>query len=122
MTQKNNMEKRIEETLNSLDSIQRAAPQPFFYTRLKARIEQAEKGTWEMVSSFITRPAMLFATVCMVLVLNAAILYKSHLSSAHITSEQLEQMPGDAYDVASNTNTTIYNIWSQDNNEQRVEK
>ncbi len=115
------MEKRIEEALNSLDSIQRATPQPFFYTRLKARLEQTEKGPWEMVSSFITRPAMLFATVCMVLLLNVAVLYKSHLSSSRITTEQLEQMPSDAYDVASNTNTTIYNIWSQDN-EQRVQK
>ena len=122
MTQKNNMEKRIEEALSSLDGIQRATPRPFFYTRLMAKIEQNEKGVWENVSSFITRPVMLFATVCIVLLLNVAVLYKNHVSSAKITAaEQLEQVPNDAYDVASNTNTTIYNIWSQDN-EQRVQQ
>lgn len=122
MTQKNNMEKRIDEALSSLDGIQRATPRPFFYTRLMAKIEQNEKGAWENVSSFITRPVMLFATVCIVLLLNVAVLYKNHVSSAKITAaEQLEQVPNDAYDVASNTNTTIYNIWSQDN-EQRVQQ
>ena len=122
MTQKNNMEKRIDEALSSLDGIQRATPRPFFYTRLMAKIEQNEKGVWENVSSFITRPVMLFATVCIVLLLNVAVLYKNHVSSAKITAaEQLEQVPNDAYDVASNTNTTIYNIWSQDN-EQRVQQ
>jgi len=122
MTQKNNMEKRINEALSSLDGIQRATPRPFFYTRLMAKIEQNEKGVWENVSSFITRPVMLFATVCIVLLLNVAVLYKNHVSSAKITAaEQLEQVPNDAYDVASNTNTTIYNIWSQDN-EQRVQQ
>jgi len=116
------MEKRIEEALSSLDGIQRATPRPFFYTRLMAKIEQNEKGVWENVSSFITRPVMLFATVCIVLLLNVAVLYKNHVSSAKITAaEQLEQVPNDAYDVASNTNTTIYNIWSQDN-EQRVQQ
>jgi hypothetical protein len=114
MTQKNNMEKRIEQALSSLDGVQRATPQPFFYTRLKARLEQTEKGVWESVSSFITRPAMLIATVCMVLLLNVAVLYKNHISSLKVTAEQLEQIPGDAFDVASNTNTTIYNVWSQD--------
>lgn len=115
------MEKRIEKALNSLDSIQRATPLPFFYTRLKARLEQTETGRWEKVSTFITRPAMLVATVCMVVLLNVVLLYKSHISSARTTTDQFEQITGDAYDVASNTNTTIYNIWSQDN-EPRVQK
>ncbi|MBS1576402.1 MAG: hypothetical protein JST09_13945 [Bacteroidetes bacterium] len=116
------MEKRIEEALNSFDGIQRASPQPFFYTRLKARLNQPEKGIWENVSSFITQPAMLFATVFIILLLNISILYKNHISAPGITAaDQLEQTPSDAFDVASNTNTTIYTIWSQDN-EQRIQK
>lgn len=109
------MEKRIDEAFNSLDAIQRATPQPFFYTRLRARLEQSEKGVWENVGSFISRPVMLFATVCIILLLNVAVLYKNHVSSLKsTTSDQLEQVPSDAYDVASNSNTTIYNVWSQD--------
>lgn len=34
-----NIDKKIEETLNSLEGINRAEPKPFFYTRLKARME-----------------------------------------------------------------------------------
>ena len=122
MTQKNNIQKKVEEALNSLDGIQTASVQPFFYTRLKARLEQT-KGVWESISSFISRPAMMLATVCLVIVLNLAVLYRNHELSAKVTSaEQFEQTLNDAYDVASSPNTTLYNIWSQDNDQQRAQK
>jgi hypothetical protein len=118
MMQKHNIEKKIEEALNSLDGIQPASIQPFFYTRLKARLEQT-KGVWENVSSFLSRPLMLSGTICMVLLLNIAALYKNHISTTKVpVTEQLDLVPGDAFDVASNSNATLYNIWSQDN-EQR---
>lgn len=121
MTQKDNIQKKVEEALNSLDGIQPASVQPFFYTRLKARLEQT-KGVWENISSFISRPAMMLATVCLVIVLNLAVLYKNHASSARVSSaDQFEQTLDNAYDVASNSNTTLYNIWSQDN-DQRTQK
>ncbi|MGC4035362.1 MAG: hypothetical protein QM764_05320 [Chitinophagaceae bacterium] len=121
MSQINNIERRIEETINSLDGIKSATPQPFFYTRLKAQMDKLEneKSVWESMSSFITRPAMMLATVCVVLLLNVAVLYKNHLATVKgPTTDQVEQASSDAaYDVASNTNTTIYNIWSQDNDQ-----
>jgi len=35
-----NIKEEINKTMNSLDSIQRADPGPFFYTRLSARMEE----------------------------------------------------------------------------------
>jgi len=121
MTQKDNIQKKVEEALNSLDGIQPATVQPFFYTRLQARLEQT-KGIWESISSFISRPAMTLSTVCLVILLNLAVLYKNYSSSAKVSSaDQTEQTLDNAYDVASNSNTTLYNIWSQDN-DQRTQK
>ena len=39
------IEKRVEETLNSLDGIKRATPQPWLFSRIKARLirEEAEE-------------------------------------------------------------------------------
>lgn len=115
------MKKRIDEILNSLDGVHRATPQPFFYTRLKARMEPNGRGVWENVGSFISRPVMLIATVCFIILLNIVVLYKNHTSSIQVTAtDQMEQISGDAFDVASNSNNTIYNIWSQDN-DQRIQ-
>jgi len=121
MTPKNNIQKKVEDALNSLDGIRPATIQPFFYTRLKERLEQT-KGVWENIGTFISRPVMLMATVCMVIILNLAVLYKNYSSSARVSSaDQFEQTLDNAYDVASNSNTTLYNIWSQDN-DQRTQK
>ncbi len=66
---------------------------------------------------------MMMATVCLVILLNLAVLYRNHESVVKVAStDQFEQTLNDAYDVASNSNTTLYNIWSQDNDQQRIQK
>ena len=122
MMKKNNIQQKIGDTLESLNGIQQVSPAPFFYTRLKARLEQAEKSIWESISSFISRPAIVFATICLVLLLNVTVLFRSHPAEmASPSADQSEQTLNNAYDVASSTNTTILNIWSQDN-EQHIKK
>ena len=123
MATKKNIEQRVEEALNSLDGIRQATPAPFLYTRLKLRLEQPGKTVWENISLFISRPAMAFATICIVLLLNMTVFFMKD-SSETVSSpapDQVEQTFNDAYDVASNTNATILNIWNQ-NNEQHPEK
>lgn len=68
-----NIDKKIEETLNSLDGVNRAEPQPFFYTRLKARMEN-EAG----VSAYAVRklkPALLIPMLACSLLLSVASVY-----------------------------------------------
>jgi hypothetical protein len=116
MMKKNNIQQRVEDAMESLDGIQQVAPAPFFYTRLKARLERAEKSVWETIGSFISRPAVVFATICLVLLLNVTVLFRGHSSEiATPSADQNEQTLNNAYDVASSTNTTILNIWSPDN-------
>lgn len=60
---------KTDEILNSLEGIQKAAPHPYFFTRLEARMRQ-EKNPWYILTSFLTRPAIALAAICLILVLN----------------------------------------------------
>jgi hypothetical protein len=61
-------QQHIDAILQSLDGMQRAEPQPFFYTRLQAKLENrpAERSTW----GWIGKPVFSFATLLLLLVLN----------------------------------------------------
>ena len=67
---------KSEEILNSLDGIRRAAPQPYFYTRLMARMNDRD-GRWEKIVSLISRPAFAIAVIVLFLFMNVVILYNS---------------------------------------------
>ena len=51
--------KKIDEVMHSMDSINRASPRPFLFTRLEARM-QNEKNIWVKLSSFVARPVVAF--------------------------------------------------------------
>ena len=70
MNKKLDLENRVNATLNSLDHVQRATPGPFFFTRVQARLNKEEKSSWEQIGSFIGRPQIAFAGLCLVIVLN----------------------------------------------------
>ena len=65
--------KKIDEVLHSIDSIQKASPRPFLFTRLEARM-QAEKNIWVKLSSFVVRPVVAFTCICFVLIVNAMVI------------------------------------------------
>ena len=67
------IQKKIDEVLASVDSIQRAAPNPFFYTRLEARLLRNRYNFWEKVSRAVSRPVVAVAALALVLILNAAV-------------------------------------------------
>lgn len=64
MNKNRNFEKQIEETLGSFDKMERAEPQDFFYTRLKARMEseliQQPKLRW-LLKPTVVVPLLLIA-------------------------------------------------------------
>lgn len=106
MKQRTDIEKRIEETLNSLDGIQRAVPRPYFYTRLKARIDKAYNG-WNGIAGFIGRPVYALAMICIVLFVNAWIVFKTENDEKSINNNQ--QTITDLPDEYNLTVTTLYN-------------
>jgi hypothetical protein len=82
--------KKVDATLESLDGIQRAEPQPFFYTRLKGRLQRDEKNSWEKIGSFLSRPVVVIASLCIILVFNVVIVYKQNteVPQAHFVQTQ----------------------------------
>ena len=83
MQDTNENRKRIEDILNSLDDVRRAEANPFFYTRLMAKINGRD-SRWEKLASLISKPAFAIAVVVLFLVINFAVLYgsSSNASSA----------------------------------------
>ncbi|MBN8863746.1 MAG: hypothetical protein J0H92_10260 [Sphingobacteriales bacterium] len=77
MNERHDIEQRIGRALESLDGMKRAQPAPWFYTRLRARLERDEPVTvWEHIGSFLSRPAVVVAGLCVILVANVTILLK----------------------------------------------
>ena len=73
--------KRAEKALESLDGMKRAEPQPFFYTRLIARLERGEKNVWELAGSFLARPAVAIVGLCLILAFNVVILVQKETTT-----------------------------------------
>ncbi|MEO8111346.1 MAG: hypothetical protein ABI594_14985 [Ginsengibacter sp.] len=68
--------RKIEEAMHSIDDISKASPVPFFFTRLEARMS-LEKNAWYQLYSFFARPAMAFACICVIIILNLAVIFKT---------------------------------------------
>ncbi|MEY3562222.1 MAG: hypothetical protein RLZZ294_228 [Bacteroidota bacterium] len=66
------MEKRfnIDEIISSLDGIQRAAPQPFLFTRIMGRMRKEDKTYDQVLYRLISRPALVLAVSCFFIGLN----------------------------------------------------
>jgi hypothetical protein len=56
---KENLDKLVEETINSLDGAAKASPAPFLLTRIGAKManRQEQPSLWERAGFLITRPA-----------------------------------------------------------------
>lgn len=76
MKKQQDLSKRVEEALDSLEGIQRAEPAPYFFTRLKARLEREEKNVFEKIGRILARPAVAFTGLCLILALNVFILFR----------------------------------------------
>lgn len=100
--------KKIEEALHSIDGIHKAAPRSFFFTRLEARM-QREKNVWEKISSFVARPAIEFAGICLIIMINAMVIFSSSDTSNTVVSQNQNQNSELAtVDEYSQANVTLY--------------
>lgn len=66
---------QIEAALNSLDGIQKAEPQPFFYTRLMARMEQIDASPWNKWMVLLSKPAVSVAILSFFILLNGLMMF-----------------------------------------------
>ena len=113
MKQRSDIEKRVNETLNSLDGVQRATPQPWLFSRIKARLmrEEAEERTvWGTIGSFLSRPVVAIAGVCLILLLNGVFLI-NQTSESNSIAGQNELQPSDSESfVASSSSFDFENL------------
>jgi hypothetical protein len=69
-----NIDRKKEDTLNSLDGVARAKPNPFFYTRLKARMEREMENRNSVMTRGL-RPVVLIPMLACSLLLSVASVY-----------------------------------------------
>jgi hypothetical protein len=86
MAKKQYTEQEIEAILNSFDGAEKASPTPFLYTRIMARMHEADENIWSRILQFITRPVFAVGITLVFLLINAYILLNQYSRSG----EQVE--------------------------------
>ena len=110
MKQRNDIEKRVEETLNSLDGIQRATPQPWLFSRIKKRLTEDEDRTvWGAVGGFLGKPAIAIAGLCFILMINVFLVFNNQQKENILVpfSAQIDQ-PTDSESLIASSSSFDY--------------
>lgn len=98
--------KKVEETLNSLDGIQRAEGQPYFFTRVKARLDRDQRNVWETAGSFMARPIVAIAGLCIILAFNGFFLFQKETSTAPTVVAENNSQPQEEDNIFAAATTT----------------
>jgi hypothetical protein len=110
MTSKEKIQQEIERTLQSLDGVKRAEANAFLFTRIKARMNK--KGSWEWVSSFVSRPAIAVAIVLLVMAINGWALWGSNSAETGM-SDNGSELASEYNTVASVSNYDYENMTNE---------
>jgi hypothetical protein len=70
----NELETRVNAALSSLDSVQRATPKPYFYTRVRARLEE-QSNPWSKVARIMSQPVWAFSAAALFVTLNVLVAF-----------------------------------------------
>ncbi|HEY5368996.1 MAG TPA: hypothetical protein VIJ75_08395 [Hanamia sp.] len=95
-----NINHKIQETFDSLEGMEKASVNPFFFTRLEARMNN-EKNVWGRVSSFFARPVIAFACICFVIMVNTAVIFSAEKSDTGGIRQNQEIATVDEYSQVS---------------------
>lgn len=107
MKQQSDIEKRVEDALNSLDGIQRATPQPWLFSRVKGRLLKEEKTKWETISSFLSKPAVAIAGLFLILGLNGVLVFNQQ-SGGSVVAVQNESQSNDSESLIASSSSFDY--------------
>jgi len=102
MRTKKQIEQEADKTLNSFDGLHRAAPQPYLFTRVKARLMRKEKNAWSTAFSFLSRPTVAFAMILIALFVNAFLFFEFRAEPVQASGEGA-QMFANEYNLTDNT-------------------
>jgi len=96
MNKQIHISKQVDEALASIDDIPRAEPNPFFFTRLQARISRQESNFWVRATGIMTRPAIAAFGVMAILMINTAVIINKASASTEVP-EHAEMAIADEY-------------------------
>lgn len=109
MNDKKHTQSRIDAILNSTDGIQRAEANPYLYTRIMAKLGE-EKSVWASISGFITRPAVVLCTLCLLIILNVFVVVNSKEDAATQTAQSNNLNDNEYQQMASATTYDYVNV------------
>ena len=92
MKQKNRKEhidSIVNSALNSLEGAGRAEAKPYLFTRIQARMQPTYKGRWDFVLQFISRPAIAFGGIGLVIALNIWVVSMNQSPKTNFATEEL---------------------------------
>lgn len=107
--QEKNINKKIDDALESINNIPRVSAPDYFFTRLEARMLR-DKNTWETISSFITRPVVAIASVCIILMVNFYTIISTTRQEPTTVQQNVELAALDEYTQVSSTIYEFENI------------
>ena len=83
-----------DKVLGSIDGMERAASNPYLYTRIMAQLNQPESN-WEKVANWISKPAFAFGAVALFLSINVYVFIKdkeAENANMALKARQTEQL------------------------------
>ena len=101
MNNKNPIQEEIEKTLNSLNGIQRAAANPYLFTRIKARLEGEEKSFWGRALTFLSRPSVAVPAIVLTILINTAVFFEFRSERGQVPQD--EEAFASEYNLSDNT-------------------
>src|SRR5688572_10507824 len=107
MNTNKDINKLIDDALNSVEGIERATPKPFLLTRINARMSNGTASLWEKAGWFITRPAVAFTGLCLIVLINVMVMMNNNSINTGNGADQVVQHSADEY---SSTVATIYDF------------
>lgn len=94
MNMKSQREEEVEKTLRSIDGLERANPNPFFSTRVEARLRQ--RLTPATPTTWVFRPAWVVASLGLVLALNlSAVIYVREQMAQDEQEQEATSLPSE---------------------------
>lgn len=107
MKKEENIEKKVAETLASIDHMKRATANPFLFTRIMARLKEDQKGFWMRSLDFLNRPAIAIAAVLFILLMNLLVFFQS-TESITTTVPEDDQLFAKEYNYTTSTADSFY--------------
>lgn len=106
---KNDLDKMVEATLNSMDAAERATPAPYLLTRINAKMQnRTNTSAWEKISTFLARPAIAFSVLVFILMMNIWIISSSVSNNNGTAALQNLQPSADEYSM--NASTSLFDF------------